>query len=403
MMWFARMVLVLAGLCSAYGWAAERSVAEARARALGGKRIEALRMLDEILREDPVDSDALTLRGTVLSWEGRFDEARRDLEQVLARKRDHGDALPALVGMELWADQPQRADELARDALVRNPQNTTLLYLRARALRNLNRRAESVKLLRRLIEIDPRHQEGAQMLDGFKEELRGWEAGVSHGVSWFSDGRTPWRETQASLYKKTRLGTVGATFWRADRFGLHSHQAELEMYPRIRPGTYAYVGASYSFDANLYARYRLDAELFQGVGHGFEISGGLRRLGFRSNVDVYTGSVTRYRGDWMFTLRAFLTPDSVGTSRSFQLNARRYFGDGRDFIGVRVGRGSSPVETRTTQDIEILDSSSLTMEWRQRLAGGLGINIRAGINREDRLYRAGLKRYVADGGIDYRF
>lgn len=381
----------------------EGAVEAARRQIREGNRAAAIATLGARLAERPTDTDALTVRGIVLSWEGRYDDARADFQAVLARNRTHGDALPALIQMELWADRPAVAEELAREALLRDGQNPAYLYLRARALKNLGKHTESVRLLRRLLEVDPRHEQGQQMLSGMKDEVRDWEAGVTHGVTWFSDKRTAWRETQGSLFRRTRFGTAGATFSYADRFGLQSRQAEIEWYPRIRPGTYGYLNYGYSPDASLYPRYRFGAEIFQSVGRGVEVSGGMRRLGFAGKVNLYTGSVTKYRGDWMFTLRTFLTPDFVGTSRSFQLGARRYFGDGRDYIAFRVGRGAAPVEARSQQDVEILQSLSFAIEWRQRLTHRLGITLRTGAYHEDRLSRSGLRRYVADGGADYRF
>lgn len=381
----------------------EGAVETARRQIREGNRAGAIATLSARLAERPTDTDALTLRGIVLSWEGRYDEARADFGAVLSRNRNHGDALPALIQMELWADRPAAAEQLAREALLRDGQNPGYLYLRARALKNLGKHTESVRLLRRLLDVDPRHEQGQQMLSAMKDEVRNWEAGVTYGATWFSDKRTPWQESQGSLFRRTRFGTAGATFSCASRFGLLSRQAEIEWYPRIRPGTYGYLNYGYSPDASLYPRYRFGAELFQSLGHGVEISGGMRRLGFSGRVNLYTGSVTKYRGDWMFTLRTFLTPDFVGTSRSFQLGARRYFGDGRDYIAFRAGRGAAPVEARSQQDVEILQSLSLAIEWRQRLTQRLGITLRTGAYHEDRLSRSGLRRYVADGGMDYRF
>lgn len=391
---------LLLSVCAAAG---ESAVETARRHIRDGDRAAAIATLSARLAERPGDTDALTLRGIVLSWEGRYGDARADLEAVLSRNRSHGDALPALIQMELWADRPAVAEQLAREALLREGQSPGYLYLRARALNNLGRRTESVRLLRRLLEVDPRHEQGLQMLSGLEDEVRNWEAGVTHGVTWFSDRRTPWQESQASLFRRTRFGTAGATFSYASRFGLLSRQAEVEWYPRIRPGTYGYLNYGYSPDASLYPRYRFGAEIFQSLGRGVEISAGMRRLGFAGRVNLYTGSVTKYRGDWMFTLRTFLTPGFVGTSRSFQLGARRYFGDGRDYLAFRVGRGAAPVEARSQQDVEILQSFSLAVEWRQRLTQRLGILLRAGAYHEDRLSRSGLRRYVTDGGIDYRF
>src|SRR4051794_28479945 len=77
-------------ITSGFGQAAGQSsapepqdpVRAARELATSGHRAEALLLLDQRLAEKPSDSDARVLRGVILSWESRYDEARGDLQQV---------------------------------------------------------------------------------------------------------------------------------------------------------------------------------------------------------------------------------------------------------------------------------------------------------------------------------
>ena len=55
-------------------------VAAARALAIGGDRPGAVAQLRQRLVVDPTDSDARTLLGIVLSWDGEYDEARTVLQ-----------------------------------------------------------------------------------------------------------------------------------------------------------------------------------------------------------------------------------------------------------------------------------------------------------------------------------
>src|SRR5436309_5690258 len=97
------------------------TVIVARELATTGNRAKALLVLDRLLVKDPSDSDARVLRGIVLSWEGRYEEARNDLEAVLAVHEDYGDAVRALINVEMWSDHPERAEQLASAALARHP------------------------------------------------------------------------------------------------------------------------------------------------------------------------------------------------------------------------------------------------------------------------------------------
>jgi YaiO family outer membrane protein len=381
----------------------EDLISTARKLAISGHRTEALKMLDQRLDEKRTDSDARVLRGVILSWEGRYDDARRDLEMVLAQHRDHGDALPALINVEMWSDHPERAEALARDALRRNPTNPDLLLARAKALKAMKRDHEAVDEIQRLLLVDPGNQKAAEMKSDLGDELRKWTASIDHSTEWFSDGRTPWQEAQVQLSRDTGIGSVIARFDRANRFGLTSQMVELDAYPHLRRGTYAYLNIGYSPDAALYPQTRLAADLYQSLGDGFEASGGIRQLHFGGNIRIYTASLTKYYGDWMFTGRTYLTPDVVGTSRSGQFLARRYLGSSTDYVSLRIGYGSAPVEVTSITDTQILNSSSVAVEINHAIGRRFMMLGHFGYSYEDRIGISGLRHYLADATAYYRF
>jgi len=382
----------------------EGVVAKARRLATTGHRPEAIELLNQRLTERPTDSDARVLRGVILSWDGHYDEARRDLEMVLAGHRDHGDALPALINLEMWSDHPERAEELARDALRRNPTNPDLLLARAKALRAMHRNREALDVIEHLLTVDPGNQKAAEMKVGLGDSLRKFQASFDHSTEWFSDGRTPWQEEQVQLSRETDIGSVIARFDRANRFSSTSQMVELDAYPHIRRGTYAYLNVGYSPDANLYPQTRLAADLYQSLGHGYEATGGIRQLHFSSNIRIYTAALTKYYGDWMFTGRTYLTPGIVGTSRSGQLLARRYLGSSStDYFGVRIGYGSSPTEVYDLTDIQILKSMSFATEINHMIGRRIMVLGHFGYAYEDRIGISGLNHYLADFTMYYRF
>ena len=375
----------------------------ARELAFHGHRDEALELLDKRLAEKPTDSDALVLRGTILSWEGRYDEARKNLEAVLAAHPGHGDAIPALINVEMWSDHPERAEQLAREALRGEPNDPDLLLAQAKALRSLNRTREALQVIRHLLLIDPGNQKAVEMEQSMGDSLRRFTASIDHSTEWFSDGRTPWQEEQVQLSRQTSAGSLIARFDRANRFGDTSQQVEIDAYPHIRPGMYAYVNLAYSPDAMLYPRFRIGADLYKSLGHGFEATAGFREMHFGSDVHIYTGAVTKYRGNWMLTSRMYLTPDIVGTSRSVQVQARHYGSSVDNYFGVRFGYGSSPTEVTYLTDIQILDATSVSVEFQRAIGRHVRWSGRFGVSREDRVGESGLMHYLADTSLDYRF
>ncbi len=69
---------------------------------------------------------------------------------------------------------------------------------------------------------------------------------------------------------------------------------EVEAYPRLRAGTYAFVGVGTGTRRDLFPDYRAAFDLYQSLGHGIEVSGGYRRLQFSAPVSIYVGSATKY-------------------------------------------------------------------------------------------------------------
>ena len=392
----------------------EYTLTHARALATSGHRAEALRLLEGRLVQSPDDSDARVLYGIVLSWEGRYDESREQLRRVLAKNPNHGDALPALINVELWSDHPDRAEQIARQALQHMPTNATLLFALARALVARNRNGEAVMTLDRLLALEPGNQQALQMRRRIRETSRQWEVSVDHDYEWFSRAVQPQREVMLNLKRRTPRGSLIARFSHANRFSSSSNQLEVDFYPSIRPGTYAYLNVGYSPDANLYPRYRFGTDVYQSLKGGFEASMGYRRLAFGSGVNIYTPSLGNYHGNWYFSARGFLTPgtfltpsgNSTRISRTFILSARRYFGETglHDFVGIRFGRGSGLAQARSLQDVEVLKSSSVTAEFDKSFGRRWSVNFTGGASLEDRSpVLLHIWHYRADGTLYFRF
>ena len=377
-------------------------LATARELATSGKRRESIALLQQSLAVSP-NGDARVLLGTVLSWEGRYDDARRELEAVLANDPTHGDALPALINVELWSEHPARAEELADRALRNRPMDTAMLLARAKALSALQRPTEARDTLDRLLIIDPRDDAARQMRRGVRDSLRLWRVSIGASHDEFSDRRVAWREATVSLGRNTPIGSVIVRGTRAQRFGYQDNQFEFEVYPRFRPGTYAYVAGAYAPDAILFPIYRYAVDLNQSLGGGFEGSAGFRRLGFGSGVDIYVGSLSKYYGNWLFTGRTFFTPGSSGTSRSYHGSFRRYFGEAGAYAGLRYGRGGWREELRDLSDFEVLDSDVLAGEATIVLRRRLELNISGSYSREDRVERLDLRQYSLSTGLGFRF
>jgi YaiO family outer membrane protein len=367
-------------------------------------REEALALLKQYLAATPDDNEARVLYGVILSWQGKYDEARNQLSQVLANKPGHGDALPALINVELWSDHPKAADQLIREALVQRPNDIPLMLLEARALRNMNRPRDAVKVLDQVLQLDPHNRKAKEMEVAISVD-KDWEFSAYHTYDWYSDGRGPQHESTMQIKAPTQIGSVILRENRADHFQLTSYQTELDFYPHFRPGTYAYFNVGYSADENLYPSYRVGADLYQSIGHGIELSGGYRRMQFGDDVNIATGAIAKYYRSFLFTGRGFFTPSDQGTSKTGVFSAR-YFLSGQgthDYIEVRYSYGASPAQATTLSQILTLDSWRFSGTIDKTLARHFTAAFEGGVAGEKTLFGSTLDRWTLGGGVYYRF
>ncbi len=340
-----RWLFVLLLMCGT-AWAQENAVDRARTLARAGQHREAIRLLEQHIAAAPNDVDALTLYGTVLSWEHDFERARRVLTTVLLLDPSNRDAREALARVETWSRSPRAEGRgPSAEATVGGTYDN---FEESDAWREAELAIKKVWA--------PRHPEPAQRGEG-----------------------SPPPRSFASL-RMTWPAAAVLRLAHATRFDLDDDQVELEAYPRFGAETYAYLSGGYSPHARLYPRSRFGAELYQAFGSGFEGSAGYRRLNFTDAANVYTASLSKYAGNWLFTVRGYRS----GGADSIQGLVRRYLRVEGDYAGVRLGKGSTRDDIRSVTDIEALDSIDGALEARLTLRGAWFMQGRIGAGRRPR-------------------
>ena len=140
---------------------------------------------------------------------------------------------------------------------------------------------------------------------------------------------------------QTKYGSLTGKLNFNRRFGENGLQYEIDAYPKISKGFYAYLnlGVSNSF---LFPDLRYGAELFKSLPKRFEVSLGFRTLEYTTSTTIYTGSIGWYTGNSYWAFRPYFTPGDSGTSKSGTLTYRKYRSDADNYLGVSVGMGFSP-------------------------------------------------------------
>jgi len=334
---------------------------------------------ERILAQDSTNYDTRIFLGRLCAWSGQYTRAIETLSAVVAEQQYFDDARNALVDVFIWDKQYEQALTVIHAGLVLNPLNTELYYRQAVCHEALAEPRQARIDLHNLLRIEPGHERGQQLLKRLSAGQQLRKLTLAYSYDRLADTRTqwqalvgattmdPWHLVTLELEQIYAFGPLIGRYSLANRFQETGMQFELEAYPHIRQGTYAYVGLGYSW-TELFPLARGGLEVFQALPQGFEVSLGARLLHLESeNVDFFTGSVGKYWGNYWFDLRSFVTPDSAAASVAWILLGRRYFEDAETYLELSLNQGESPDINPGAAELNYLSSRRLAVVYQRKL------------------------------------
>ncbi|GAA4889809.1 hypothetical protein GCM10023311_12380 [Flaviramulus aquimarinus] len=317
----------------------------ARKMAFNKQREQAQDSLLFILTKYPNYHDIRSFLATTYSWDGHYQKAKKEFDYVLKKSPKRLDTWQAAIKNELWSSAPTSALQMTNEALKHLPNNPDILYLKASAQDNLNRPEEALKTLENSLALNPNHEKTKAYKISLKNKLSLNTIGFKAAVDLYSEVFDPMQYYLLKYIRATKYGSIHGKININHRFQSTGAQFEIDMYPRIANGLYAYLnfGVSNSF---LFPDIRYGAELHQSLPKGFEASLGFRGLKFSTTTIIYTGSIGWYNKNNYWSFRSYVTPGEPSASMSGTLSFRKYGRDANNFFSIDVGAGFSPEENR---------------------------------------------------------
>jgi YaiO family outer membrane protein len=340
---------------------------EAKELAYNGEREKAREICRKILSKE-YDSDVAVLIARTYAWDGKYDSSRVVIAEVLKRYPAHWDALDAISDVQYWDGKYDNAIIYCDIALTKDAKDEHFMYKKAKILNSSGRYDEAAALLETLLKINPANAEARNKLATIRLDQMKNRIKLSYTYDYFekNSNKDPWHLVALQYGRKTSLGTVIARVNWAERYGTQGFQYETDAYPHISENNYAYLNFGYS-NISIFPSFRAGAEWYHSFPKSFEGSLGMRALYFTgSDVYMLTGTVGKYTGNYWFSLRAYVTPSSTGTSLSGSLQTRRYFADPEDYIGLKIGYGISPDDRSQGDGTSIyytMHSQSVSVEY----------------------------------------
>ncbi len=326
--------------------------------AFSGKRAEARKILREILVLKPNYTDAQTLLARTYAWDNKFDSARIEIKKALLLSDKNEEATNASIDVELWSDNNNAALEISNKALKEiNPRSEDFLLKKARAQFKLKNYKAADSTLQALLKINPKNEKAISALEAVKWAAMINKIGVGYEYENFSTTFTPWHMVSPFYSRKTKyLGTVIGRINYANRFDETGIQYEVDMYPKLTKNTSSYFNVGYSKD-DIFPDFRFGFSLYQNLPKSWEAEIGIRYLKFTDPTIIYVGSISKYIGNYWFSLRPSFVPDKTGNSFSFSFLTRYYLSEADNYFTLTLGSGLSPNEF--ARNIAVLGKQNL--------------------------------------------
>jgi YaiO family outer membrane protein len=146
---------------------------------------------------------------------------------------------------------------------------------------------------------------------------------------------------------------------------------------------------------------------------GIEFSAGGRFINFATkDVKSITNSLGYYTGNYYFSLRSYITPESDNlTNVSGNLLVRKYLKDAKNYMGVNAGVGFSPELRQFTSGDQLLaetllyiESQRLSFEYQFTSKNNLSAyRTNVGVLRQEQSFDPGTYFYSISAGLTYEF
>ncbi|RYG10420.1 MAG: YaiO family outer membrane beta-barrel protein, partial [Chitinophagaceae bacterium] len=299
-------------------------------------------ILKAALEKSPDYADIRLFLGRVYTWNDNLDSARYQFNQVIAKEPKNIEAYSAIFDVEYWNDNYTRALDHANQGLLYEPNSSELLIKKAKALTALKDNRQALALLKAYSKENP-SDTVKKYYDFLRKENTKNLIDISYEYVHF-DKRfdDPWHYTSLDYTRNTGVGSITGRLMYSNRFKTDGLQGEIEAYPSISKGIYAYVGAGYS-QSDIFPKFRAGLSLYYTLPKSFDAETGFRYLDFNPNKTyIFVVAVGKYTGNFYFNLKSYLSPDVDIFSHSYTFSARYYFSDRYNFVGAQIGAGISP-------------------------------------------------------------
>lgn len=355
-----------------------------RQLATSGQKALAIQRYTALLTKHPGNGDLLLARGRTYAWEGQYAAAESDLRTVVQHSPNYADAWSALGDVYRWDGNPQQAVDAYAHWVKLAPRDPAAYIARGRAQRDLGQLAAAradfdvaATLGANPAEVESLRQSLMPRMTAFGTGYD-WGASLSWDHTGFTGGQQGWNDVDLSLRRYFARGSLALELLRADHFGINDTAVALDGYVPLWSRAYANLRYQQGPSSGILPQQEWRAEVFQGVGHGWEVSASVDHLRFSSTTQFYGVGVGRYWGDWYARYKLQHVPGVGSGSWSNHFQLRNYYrGNAYDYWELSVGNGRSTDLSRYGTEV-VNNNAAFGVAWSRYLSSRWGFKVSAG-------------------------
>ena len=375
-----------------------------------GNHSKAKKAIETLLDEQANHLEARKLLARTLSWEGNYEQARKEFNHVLSMDKDDRQLWIAAIKNELYANENYIALGLAYKALdyISNDSEVSRLLKMAHSrvekqvYPEYKEEKNTVKNTEKESVVQTKKKEESKPLNRIS---------VDNMVTVFDQRFDPMFFSGISYKRQTKYGSIIPRINFSNRLGTKGVQYDIDLYPKFLKRFYAYLNYGYS-NSTIYPRQKVGGDIYVNLPKAIELSFGGRYIQTNTReIRGITNSIGHYRGNYYFSLRSFVTPESNGLTRiSGNLLVRKYLKDAENYFGISAGMGVEPElrqffsadETLLAETILFIESQRLNIEYQ--FTGKSKRNIyraRVGVRRQELAFDTGNFFWGVSAGVTY--
>ena len=360
------------------------------------------------LIKSPAYDDIRVFLGRVYTWTDKKDSARIEFLYVLHRNPGFEDASAAITDLEYWNNNSTLALEYCNQGLQYHPDSKELLLKKIKILKFDKKFMDAYQLASSILKKDPSNEAVRSLILDIKDASSLNKASVGYDFTWFDGGyadylhKSPWQIINVEYSRYTPLGSITGRINYGTRFGNSALQAEIDAYPRICKGLYAYTNVGISDQSSVFPHYRAGMSLYASLPKSFEAELGFRYLNFTNSTWIYVGSISKYYRNFWFSLRATLVPGVNDISHSYTAITRYYIGGADDYLNISLKYGISPDDTNAALAFNStykLISKGISLGYKHSIKTMNVISVSASLYNQE--YMAGQKGNQVDLSVSY--